>query len=405
MGKHSAVRTALIALAASFLTAGAAVAIGAPASAADAIGGPLMSRSDEIIGIGASDAPGINAAAWVVANADTGEILAAKDPHGKRPMASTLKTLTALTFLPLLDKNSTHTITDEDIAVSCSCVGLKVGSSYRVEDLWYGLFLPSGNDAAQTLASAAGGLDTATAKMNANAVRIQALDTHAVNTSGLDEDGQVSSAYDLALIFRQGLKNPDFVHYASTLSYKFPGDFPGDDPTNGKTHTIYNQNRLLQHGFDGIIGGKTGYTTNAGRTFVAAAQRNGVTLVISLLGITDATEDAAGALLDWGFANYGKVQPVGTLVDPVDATPTAQPSSESAPASPAPMNADSGASPAPATSTDVTAASQSAPAKSSGLALPVILALLLVLAVGAFLLFTLKRGGPMAEHVGRHAKH
>jgi D-alanyl-D-alanine carboxypeptidase (penicillin-binding protein 5/6) len=91
-------------------------------------------------------------------------------------------------------------------------------------------------------------------------------------------------------------------------------------------HTIYTTNRLLLHGYRGLLGGKTGFTTQAGRTYVAVAERRGTRLVIALMGIKESTEDAARKLLDWGFANRDRVQPVGVLVNPTASDPTATPS-------------------------------------------------------------------------------
>jgi D-alanyl-D-alanine carboxypeptidase (penicillin-binding protein 5/6) len=89
-----------------------------------------------------------------------------------------------------------------------SKVGLKEGSQYRVRDLFDGMLMPSGNDAATALASAYGGIEPATQAMAAEATRLGANDTVVKNTSGLDEPGQVTTAYDLALILRESLKNP-----------------------------------------------------------------------------------------------------------------------------------------------------------------------------------------------------
>jgi D-alanyl-D-alanine carboxypeptidase (penicillin-binding protein 5/6) len=153
--------------------------------------------------------------------------------------------------------------------------------------------------------------------MQAEAAHLQARDTTVKNASGLDADGQLSSAYDMALIARAALDLEDFRTVTGALSY----DFPGKPVSAGKkrpTYKIYTQNRLLLHGYDGAIGGKTGFTSLAHRTFWGAATRAGHTLVVTLLQIGEPTEAAARKLLDWGFANIGKVTAVGTLVGPVD---------------------------------------------------------------------------------------
>jgi len=193
-----------------------------------------------------------------------------------------------------------------------------IGKEYSLDDLWYAVFLPSANDAAIAVAQANGGVRKTVRQMNDVAQRLQALDTVARNTSGLDVPGQVSSAYDLALIARAGLARSDFARYARTVSWKFP-----DVKGKGK-HRIYTTNRLLMHGYKGVIGVKTGFTSQAGRTYVGAARRGGRTLIVALMGISESSESAARKLLDWGFANTGEVLPIGTLVEPLpDPEPTA----------------------------------------------------------------------------------
>jgi D-alanyl-D-alanine carboxypeptidase (penicillin-binding protein 5/6) len=305
--------------AAAFLGALLIAAAAAPVSAAPPapVGGRDMGRGTIVVGTGdrVTPLPKVKANSWVIADAATGEVLAARAAHSKRPPASTLKTLTALTLIPRLDPDGTYRVVDADVRVSGSRVGLLVGQEYTHDQLFTALFLPSANDAAGALARANGSMTTTLSQMNAEAQRLGALDTVAKNPSGLDADGQRSSAYDLALIAREGLKNPDFARYASMVK----ADFPGKASPSGKraTFEIQTQNRLLRDGYPGAIGVKTGFTTNAGRTFVGAAQRGDRTLIVSLMGITEPTEDAARKLLDWGFVNDGRVTaPVGTLVEP-----------------------------------------------------------------------------------------
>lgn len=318
------------------LTAGV---IGAPAHANEVSPTPSPSASDTVIERGpggmqlsekgvqvnlepnAQPLPDVFARTWVLADATTGEILAAKKAHVQRPPASTLKTLTALTLLPNLDPNARIRATKKAANIYGSRVGLKAGKNYTVDDLFYALMLPSGNDAAIALAQANGGVKETVAQMNSVAQSLQAENTVAKNTSGLDLPGQVSTAYDLALIARAGLARDDFREYVSTKRTKFP------DVKKGRK-TIYNSNRLLTSGYKGALGVKTGYTTKAGRTFVGAAERNGQTLIVALLGIKETTAGAAEKLLDWGFANSDKVTPIGQLVEPTDPTLTTRSSSE-----------------------------------------------------------------------------
>jgi D-alanyl-D-alanine carboxypeptidase (penicillin-binding protein 5/6) len=187
-----------------------------------------------------------------------------------------------------------------------------VGRAYTLDQLWYAVFLPSANDAAIAVAQANGGVRKTVHQMNAIADTLHADDTVARNTNGLDSPGQTSSAYDLALFARAGMRRPDFSKYAGTAVAQFP------DVRGKGSHSIHTTNRLLLHGYHGMTGVKTGFTTHAGRTYVGAANRQGTSLIVSLMGIHEASETAARKLLDWGFANRGLVTPVGVLVNPGD---------------------------------------------------------------------------------------
>ncbi len=266
----------------------------------------------------APDTPEVSALSWLVADADTGEVLAAHNAHEKLPPASTLKTLFALTVLPTLPGSATHTVSHDDlrgIGEGSSLVGVVEGHTYRVADLWRGVFLNSGNDAVHVLAALNGGWDHTARQMQAKARTLGAPDTHVVSPDGYDADGQVSSAYDLAVFGRAGLRNPDFARYCSTAAAAFPGD-------GGTTYQIANTNRLLTGAdgvkrYPGLIGIKNGYTSKAGNTLVAAARRNGRTLLVTVMhpqkGGGLAVYEEARSLLDWGFDATGRVDPVGSL--------------------------------------------------------------------------------------------
>ena len=256
--------------------------------------------------------PKVLAESWIVADAETGEVLAAKNAHERLRPASTLKTLTAVTLLPRLDLSSSYRVQWEDARAVGSAVGIVPGSRYSIDQLFYGLMLPSGNDAARALASAAGGLHRTVRAMNAEAQALGAQDTHAINPTGLDGPGQFSSAFDLAIFARAGLTDRDFRRYVSTVSTPFPAQEPKRDKRRD-TYMIYNQNPLLLEGYRGVLGVKTGYTTKAGRTFVAAVERGDRTLIIALMGIVEPSENAAKRLFTWGFSQGESVTPVGSL--------------------------------------------------------------------------------------------
>jgi D-alanyl-D-alanine carboxypeptidase (penicillin-binding protein 5/6) len=289
-----------------------------PAAApADILGGEQLAGYGIRVNLGADAGPlpPISAKSWVLADLTTGEILAAKGAHRQGRPASTMKTLTALALMPALEKDAKHTVTYKEASADGGRVGIVPDATYTNWDLWHGLLLPSGNDAAAALAGSYGGMKKTVSAMQDVAYALQADDTVVKNPSGLDADGQLTSAYDLALIARAAMQLEDFRTVTAAVSYDFPGR-PAGKGKKRPTYKIYTQNRLLLHGYDGAVGGKTGYTTLAGRTFWGAAERDGHLLVVTLLQVRDRTETAAKALLSWGFANRTKVTPVGTLVGP-----------------------------------------------------------------------------------------
>lgn len=293
----------------------ACLALAVPASAGTrssaTVGGPQLAGTGVLVDPlpGAPALPAnLTAGSWLVADADTGAILATKAPHERFLPASTLKTLTAVTLLPLLDPNAVQKISYDDAAVDGSKVGLVPGGRYKVDTLFTSLLVVSANDAADALAEAAGGLPRTVGLMNAEAQHLQAFDTVARTPSGLDAPGESSSAYDLALIGRAGLAMPEFRHYIGIVTSNVPAP-------HKKHFQIYTHNHLLTT-FRGDIGIKNGYTVRAGATYVGAATRGGHTIIITLMHDQPNFWAEARSLLTWGFAARDKVTPVGQLVDP-----------------------------------------------------------------------------------------
>lgn len=280
------------------------------------IGGELLARPRVVMVAkpGVPRPPRVSAAAYVIADAKTGEILAAKAAHRRLRPASTMKILTGLVLLPRLDPDTRYRATFDDANIEGSRVGIVPDGTYTVRNLFEGLFLSSGNDAAHALANVAGGKRLTVRLMTEQARVLNARDTTVRNPSGLDAAGQLTSAYDLALMTRAGLRRSDFSRYVSTLNSTFPGK-PAKKNKKRKSFEIWNHNRLL-YSYRGAIGVKNGYTTLARNTFVGAAKRHGRTLVVTLMrGSYGAWEEAA-ALLSWGFRNGPRVLPVGHLVEP-----------------------------------------------------------------------------------------
>ncbi len=317
------------------------------------VGGGELDDRGLVVADGAPPLPtGIAASAWLVADAGSGEVLAARDPHGRYYPASTLKALTLLTLTPRLDPALVVPATAEDEQVEGSRVGLLVGGSYPVSLLFQALVLQSGNDAANALARAAGGEEATVAAMNETAAGLGAYDTVAGTPSGLDVAGQSSSPYDLALMFRALVEDASTAAILTTPTAAMP-------PVAGRSpgYQIQNQNPLLST-YPGNLGGKTGFTDAARHTFVTAAERNGRRLVVSVMD-TDKVPlraaDQAALLLDWGFAVPAGTGGVGRLVRPADlARPTAgtrplllerQETGAASPTSSVRASADPGASP------------------------------------------------------------
>jgi D-alanyl-D-alanine carboxypeptidase (penicillin-binding protein 5/6) len=299
-------------LAAVVIAAPAAAASPSPAAIGPVIGGAQLTGHGVLVNYPSGPVPRlpkVEASAWVIADAGTGQVLAAKDPHGWYRPASTLKVLTAISLIPVLNPNAMVVASKQATTVSPNIVGLLPGHAYKVSALFTALLTISANDAAMALAQATGSLSRGMADINAEARHLQADDTVAVTPNGLDAPGQHTSAYDLALFARQGLQTQAFLTYDRTTSGQFR-------ISNKKSVGLWNQNTLLAT-YRGAIGGKIGWTSAAGATYVGMARRHGVTLIVTLLHCPALTEiDSGKSLLNWGFAVDGRVRPVGTLVGP-----------------------------------------------------------------------------------------
>ena len=313
--------TLLAALAAATTAAAPGAAAATGSAVPQAIGGPQLASRGVVVDYASRQVPrlpGIQASAFVVADAGTGQVLAAKDPHGWYRPASTLKMLTAVTLIPLLNPDVAVVASKQATSTVPNVAGLVTGRAYKISDLFTALLTISANDAAIALAQATGSLRKGMALINAEARDLQADDTVAVEPNGLDAPDQHTSAYDLALVARQALTQPAFLKYDQTISARFV-------VARHKAVTLFNQNSLLTN-YPGAVGGKIGWTSAAGATYVGMATRHGVTLIVTLLHCPALTEvKSAEALLNWGFSAGGKVTPIGTLVSPrrPSAAPTA----------------------------------------------------------------------------------
>lgn len=221
----------------------------------------------------------ITASAWMVFDIDSGEIIAAKDPHGRYRPASIIKVLLSLVAIDELNPTTVVTGTMEAANIEGSRVGVGEGGQYTVDQLLHGLLLASGNDAAYLLAQELGGDQATLEKVNALAKELGTQDTFVATYSGLDAPGMSTSAYDMSLIYQHAWQNPVFESIISTDHIDFPGW--GDN----EGFQVWNDNALFMNDPDGI-GGKTGYTDDANHTFVGGLDRGSRRLTAVLLDST-----------------------------------------------------------------------------------------------------------------------
>ena len=238
----------------------------------------------------------LSAQSAVLIDARDGRVLYEKDADTPRPMASTTKIMTAIVALENCDVNEIIEIADEAVGVEGSSIYLQKGERMTLSDLLYALLLQSANDAAVAIAVGVGGsVENFARMMNEKALSLGLTSTHFENPNGLDADGHVTTARELALLTAYALKNPTFAEIAATYKRKISGP-------DGTTRLVVNHNKLLNM-YDGCVGVKTGFTKKSGRCLVSAAQRESLTLVAVTLSAPDDWHDHT-ALLDYGYENY-----------------------------------------------------------------------------------------------------
>lgn len=247
---------------------------------------------------------GIEARAWIVVDARSGDILASQAAQRRLPIASTTKMMTAYVAMKELGPEKVLRAAPYEPLYGESLMGLQEGERVSVQDLLYGLMLVSGNDAAHTLAvSAAGSEERFVQEMNRYAAAIGLADTHYANSIGLDEVGNYSTAADLATLARRLLRIPAFAKIADTGSVLLRSLRP--------PRRIENSNDLLGMA-PWATGVKTGHTFDAGYVLVASGEKRGVSLVSVTIGAP--TEESRFLenleLLEYGFSQYQRRLPV-----------------------------------------------------------------------------------------------
>ncbi len=296
------------------------------------VGGALLASRGLVVPAGAPALPkSLTAQAWILVDFDSGQVLAGQDVHGRYQPASILKTLTVDTVLPDLPGSESVTVSATAANTEGSHAGLLAGGSYTVDDLFSGLLLVSGNDAAMALAEAYGGVDKTVAAMNKEALALGAYDTYVQTPSGLDGWQQLTSAYDMALFLRAALTQPRFVAYDQQPTATLPAQHVGTtaiDPVK-----LVNQNARWFSTVPGALVAKTGYTDAASHTALFATERNGRRLGVVFMRAQrwplDQWQQAA-ALLDWGYALPASTTAVGELAAPVPSASPAKPKTSAA---------------------------------------------------------------------------
>lgn len=267
---------------------------------------------------------GITAGAFVLMDAETGQVLIEKNMNQKLYPASITKIMTILLAVEnanpetVVTVSSEATILDKKEYSDSMHIALTSGENIRMEDLMYATMIESANDAANCIAESIAGSNEAFAvMMNERAVQLGAINTNFTNPHGLPDDNHVTTAYDMAQITRYAITNEKFLKIFSTVIYDIP-------PDNKKTEvlTISNRFSMLKPSdptyYEGIVGGKTGYTVPAGYTGVAVATRGDKTLVAVVMGSTSGANRFADLkkILDYGFDNFVKTTITTTDVKP-----------------------------------------------------------------------------------------
>ena len=257
--------------------------------------------SCSVIFVSAEEEGLVSAPSAVLMEASTGKILYEKNAHVQRPCASITKVMTLILVFEAIDSgrlklDNTITASEHAASMGGSDIWLEPGEEMSADDMIKATVVASANDAAVALAERVSGNEEAfVAQMNRRAGELGMRDTVFKNCNGLDEDGHITSAYDVAVMSRELMKHKKIFDYTSIWL---------DNLRGGKTQ-IVNTNKLLKT-YNGITGLKTGTTDDAGCCISATAERNNMSLIGVVLGADSGKQRFADAakLLDYGFANY-----------------------------------------------------------------------------------------------------
>ena len=253
----------------------------------------------------------ISADGGILMDAGSGAILYEKNSREAYYPASITKILTALVILENCDLDETVTFSNEAVNTlepGASILGARAGDQLSVRECLYALLLQSANEVANALAEhCSGSIDAFAELMNAKAKELGCKNTHFANPHGLNNENHKTTPYDMALILRAAVANDTFRKIDTTTSYQFPAI------KNAAARTITMGHKMMyktdSRYYEGIIGGKTGYTSKAGNTLVTAVERDGVRLIAVVMKAKGTHYTDTRAMLDYGFALHdaGKI--------------------------------------------------------------------------------------------------
>lgn len=246
----------------------------------------------------------LTARAALLMDASTGRILYQKEADLRLPPASTTKVMTAILTLESGHKlTESLTVSKDATRLPATKLYLRPGQTMSIEELLYGIMLASANDASVVLAEGiSGSVESFAEQMTKKAHELGAINSNFTNPHGLTAPDHYSTARDLAILFRYAMRNALFREIVQTKFSSVNSTALVRKKVVPRRISVRNHNRLLWD-FDGALGGKTGYTVAAQKCFVGAVQRNGVTLIVSILGARDQWGDTK-RLLAYGFDNY-----------------------------------------------------------------------------------------------------
>lgn len=248
-------------------------------------------------------APEISASSAILVESSTGQVLYSKDSKAASHISSACKLMTILVAVENSDLSSNVTVSADTVVAEGSALNLEVGAKYALDDLLYAIMLTSANDAAIAVAEhvSAGDIGKFVGMMNTTAAKLNMVDTHFTNPTGLLEDYQYTTAYDISLLIRYAVNNPTFNRIFCTKARPWYG-------TGDETKILTSSNELFWS-YDYIEGGKTGYNKKEQQSIITTASDMDsdmrlICVVLDAAATTMYTD--ATALFDYGFQNFRK---------------------------------------------------------------------------------------------------